>query len=733
MAGKNSNENKNNNVRHKLSKKLQIMHLAGYVVGNLNYRIPGLTNHIDEIGNESNRHLCHIIKVFSMGGFQIETFKELKQLVSNIEPGNNEIFIQEKFKNCYQVADKLEKEITDYNLYDVLFKVNNSVDEEKELLSFINEYWNGNIEEWKEHVYKCMKNGKVKPNTWTKWYILRVAEKQGISDDIIKEWSNLMDKAYEWRCSAEKAGIKYDICNCLLFEMQSSDESKKLKHDLQWKLREESDAYNPPDNLPDDYFLIKSGIIKSLNEFIEIMQLCIDNKIYLYLSMSRFRETVIKRLIGEAEFFKMLESATSEQIEKILNIDVKMDKIVVWSTTFEEFLINSHNSKAVEKIIACTPKDETSFSAIFSNPGANLHWFKWNHLQISVETFEKFVSSCSAGSLWHIGSDMNFVDVLSIGLKCCSADMKTNGKKIDLGHIFLNWVAFCKVMHEKNLSSVYSGSIYVAFLNFVFKNIDKINLNAEQITGFLFGEYYDEYGDKKDNFTETLCYYTQGEGAQLYPNNELAKTAAIVINAILKKQNLKHEGHSIQKMFEVKCKKIGINISCDQDDIFCSYKMLYVVDKDTEINQFSGMLDFFEYVYENINTEKGQRYAALLGNYICKCDNFSILYYSDISYHYFETNYRRIVSLMLNVLKNHNEALAKVKEEYVKPLGSKWGWKRFCLLLYFFFVFPFVSRANVSISTVALNNNQNVTSENKTENSETPAVIESTNELNIGS
>ena len=726
MAEKNKNTNGN-----KPSKKMRIIELASFVKRNLNFRIDGLTNHMDKIGitwsDKNKRHLCHIMKVSEMIDFQIETFEELKQLVLRINPANNEISIQEKRKRCFELTNQLEKEIRACGLYDVLFKSNNSVDKDPQFLNFIQSHWhygyvNDRIRDWKKLVYDCMQNGEIGPNTWAKYYILNVAKKHGINDDVIGKWSRLINEAYQWNCKYTAAETRYKICNCLLFEMQSSDESKELKRDLRWVLGEESDAYSPPDNLPDDYFLIKSGIIKSLDEFIEIMQLCIDNEIYLYLDMVKFREIIIKRLIGEKEFFKMLESADPKQIEKILNIDRKMDEICKsvygvagCTSTFREFLYSSRNSKAVEKIISCAVKDEKLFSVLFNRVGFYLDKFCDNHLQISVETFEQFMAKGNGNIVCH----------LSKGLKLCSDDIKTNNKKIDLGHIFSDWSVFSKMMH-RNLGwwqeDFYSDDT-INFLNLVFKNIDKIKLDDKQITDFLFGKIDNTSELKVANFMDVLCYYTNGPAAKTYPSNKLAKIA-IVINAILKKQNLKYNGESMQKRFETRCKEIGINVSCDRDDIFFVNKTLYVVDKDTGITQFGDALVFCQYIYQNINTEKGDKYAGLLNRYICAKNDFSIYDYGE--YNIIDNHYLYIICLILAALKNHDDTKLKIEKLYVDTIESKFKW--FCFKLYQFFVFPIASRINADISqfysTITFNDNQNMISENKTEISEISTVPE---------
>ena len=204
MAEKNKNTNGN-----KPSKKMRIIELASFVTRNLNFCIDGLTNHMDKIGvtgsDKNKRHLCHIMKFSNMGGFQIETFEELKRLVSNITPENNEISIQEKRKRCFNYTNQLEKEIRTCGLYDVLFKSNNSVDEDQRLLDFIRSqlpYRNVHdcIKEWKELVCGCMQNGEIGSNTWAKWYILSVAKEQGISGEVIKRLRDLMNEAYQWNC-----------------------------------------------------------------------------------------------------------------------------------------------------------------------------------------------------------------------------------------------------------------------------------------------------------------------------------------------------------------------------------------------------------------------------------------------------------------------------------------------------------------------------------------------------
>ena len=735
MAEKNKNTNGN-----KASKKMRIIELASFVKRNLNFRIDGLTNHMDKIGvtwsDNNKRHLCHIMKVSEMIDFQIETFEELKQLVLRITPENNEISIQEKRKRCFELTNQLEKEIRACGLYDVLFKSNNSVDEDQQLLNFIQSQWpyryvNDRIREWKKLVCYCMENGEIKQGTWAELYILSVAKEQGISGEVIKRLRDLMNEAYEWNCKYTAAETRYKICNCLLFEMQSSDESKELKRDLRWVLEEESDAYSPPDNLPDDYFLIKSGIIKSLDEFIEIMQLCIDNEIYLYLDMVKFREIIIKRLIGEKEFFKMLESADPKQIEKILNIDRKMDEICKsvygvagCTSTFREFLYSSRNSKAVEKIISCAVKDEKLFSVLFNYVGFYLDKFCDNHLQISVETFEQFMAKGNGNIVCH----------LSKGLNLCSDDIKTNNKKIDLGHIFSDWSLFskiCKRIHsDLNLwnEDFYSNEMK-DFFNLIFENIDKIKLDDKQTMGFLFGKTDNTSELRIENFTDVLRHYIQGNAAQIYPNNKLAKIA-IVINAILKKQNLEYEDRNarkchIQKWFENECKEIGINVSCDQNDIFFINQTLYVVDKDTGITQFRDVFVFCEYLYQNINTAKGRKYAGLLGKYICEKNNFSI--YDYVKYRIVDDHYFEIICFLLHILQNHNDAKLKIENMYVNTIESKFRW--FCFKLYQFFYFSFVPHADVDISqfysTITFDDNQNMISENKTEISEISTVPES--------
>lgn len=736
MAEKNKNSSES-----KLVRKMKIMSLAGCLNMDTYFRIPGLTNHIDKLNvewrDENRRHLCHIMKFFNMGGFQIETFEELKQFVSKIEVPSNEISIREKLKKCFELTDKLEKEIRDYGLYDVLFKLDNSVDKDEELLNRIrNDFWiSKSIKEWKEYVYLQMKAGEIKQGTWAEWYILSVAKKQRISDEVRERWSKLMNEAYKLRCNYENAKTRYVIYNCLLFEMQSNDEAKRLKKDLQYALREEPDAYNPPDNLPDDYFLIKSGIITSIDEFINIMKLCIKKKIYLCLDIGKFKKTIIERLIGKTKFFEMIENATPQQIKEIVDIDVKMDDLCGCGSTFDDFLWSSRNSKVVANIMACAAKDKESFSTTFLSPGSFLLKLKWDHLQIRVETFEKFMANCSADSLWDLGPDMGFINALSVGFECCSDDMKNNGKKIDLGHIFPDWAVFCRTMYED--SYWWRDSYYIDkmnnFLNLLFKNINKIKLDDEQITGFLFGTIYDKYGYKLHNFMDALRY-EQEAATENNSDNELVKMA-IVINAILKKQNLQYKGKSVSvsEMFETKCKEVGTNVSCDQNDIFFACeshysKKLYLVDKDVGISQFDNGLVFLEYIYKNINTEKGQRYASLLGDYICKNNYFSI--YGTLLYSctdkYVQDNYFYIICLLLNVLKNHNEAKAKIKKLYVDKLKSKW--QKFRFMFYSFLVFCFVKHEDVSrfISVVTVNDNKkNIFPSNQIASSEISTVPES--------
>ena len=712
-----------NNTGKKMSKEDFILTLASFIKGECNIGVPGLTNHLDEI-SINKKHLCHIMKSI-LGGVQIESVDELKQLISNIKASNDKISISEKNKKCFKLADQLEKEIRDYKLYDVLFESNNSTDENEELLNFVNSVWYiKDIREWKSRVRDRLEYGEIGPNSWEKWYILNVAKKQGIEDNVIKKWNQLIDDAYKLCCSCNKDKKRYDICNCLLFEMQNNDESKTLKDDLQIALYEFPDAYNPPDNLSDDYFLIKSGIIKNLDEFIDIMQSCIKNKVYLYCDLGQFRNEIIERLVGKKQFFNMIENATVKQIKKIIDIDVKMNKISelvyhtsVWDNMFDDFLSSSRNSKAVENIIACAVKDKESFLRMFPNVSFKLLDFHRNNLQIGVEIFEKFLSKCGVFDLLPCGTLVDWTNALSICLECCSDDMKNNNKKIDLGHIFPDVAVFCE--NFVSLFEDFESDNLETFFNFVFDNIDKIKLDSKLVSDFLFGCVYNtrpfdkELRYRMNNFTDVLRI-EQEAATKNRQKNKLTKIA-IVINAILKKQDLQYEGKSIQERFEAECKKTGINVSCDQDDVFFVRGKIYLVDKDTRIAKFNDGIIFLEYVYQNIITEKGQRYAALLGNYICKENNFNIYNYvaSDtIDNYYFFT-----ICLLLAVLKNHDNAKLKIQNLYVNTIKSKFRWLCFYLYRFFYFTLFFRVEANISefYSTIKLNDNKNVTSKNQTE------------------
>ena len=200
----------------------------------------------------------------------------------------------------------------------------------------------------------------------------------------------------------------------------------------------------------------------------------------------------------------------------------------------------------------------------------------------------------------------------------------------------------------------------------------------------------------------------------------------------MKKQNLEYEDqdarkYNVQKWFENECKKIGISVDGDQDGIFfvreSSYsEKLYLVDKNVGVSQFENVLFFLWYVYKNISTKKGQHYAALLGDYICKDDNFSIWSHGDDNY--IRDNYFFVICLMLNVLKNHNESKAKIKRLYVDKLESKW--QIFCFMLYSFFVFHFVyvvcsvKYGDVSqyFSTITFDNNKKISQSMQVGNNE---------------
>ena len=248
------------------------------------------------------------------------------------------------------------------------------------------------------------------------------------------------------------------------------------------------------------------------------------------------------------------------------------------------FLRANNNSDKIQRVLNVVLKHENLAAKVAADFMSKIFSVRKNsydsNIQISVDSFERLLNAGYKDKTFNLSDSLfALLELLKEGVKCCSEDMSLNVKKIDLREIFKKTqIRPGKYCIKKNILS--------EFINFVFANVNNIVLDSRLMN----------------------CIYPSF--ITLYNKN---KGLGIVIDAILKKQSLEcKDGTDMQQKFKEKCQTAGINVSCDQDDIFFVDEKLYLVDKNVGISQFNSVKDFFEYVCSNVNTQEGKRYFNLL-------------------------------------------------------------------------------------------------------------------------
>ena len=417
-----------------------------------------------------------------------------------------------------------------------------------------------------------------------------VKQKIGYSDsDVEKELSDMMNeilKLYRdvtYDCTITK------IYTRMLFgagEYKAGQSMEKLK-----KFGIVDDTHP----LPVDYPLIENGIINTMDELLDIVSLFYNNKIYLCLGFYEFRKALIERIVGKEKLIEIIENAEEEQLKKLADLEASMSKDYrSYASMLQVFLASSQDSDKIQRVLNFVLEHENLTADVADDFRTNMSEFNVkenfynNNIQISVDSFERLLNAKYKSQKEKIFclTDDNLSELLELlegGVKCCSEDMNKNNKKVDLKKIFDG----VQIKLGKYLLDEYYLS---KFINFVFANINKIKLDG-LLMHFICSSFLTSYNKK------------------IIKNKRLD----VVIDAILKKQNFVYkDGSTMQQSFEAQCIKSGITTSCDQDDIFYVRKKLYLVDKDAGINQFDSLKNFFEYVRSNVNTPEGKRYFNLL-------------------------------------------------------------------------------------------------------------------------
>ena len=510
----------------------------------------------DDFENE----LCCVLK-YKLGKLKIKDFEELKSLMSEI---HGEKSYYDRIKQKREQVDQMLKELTK-KLRDIGGILDNLQLRHQELY-----VWD--VELKKQEILDLVK------------------QKIGYSDsDVEKELSNMMNEILKLKHGVEDDYMITRIYTRMLFG--SGYQSRKSMEELK-KFGIVDDTHP----LPVDYPLIENGIINTMDKLLDILSLFYNNKIYLCLGFYEFREALIERIVGKEKLIEIIENAEEEQLKKLANLEASMSKDYrEYDSMLQVFLASSQDSDKIQRVLNVVLEHENLTADVADDFRTNMSKefdvkenFYNNNIQISVDSFERLLNakykSQKEKIFYLTDDDLNeLLELLEGGVKCCSEDINKNNKKVDLKKIFDG----VQIKLGKYLLKEYYLS---KFINFVFANINKIKLDG-RLMHFICSSFLTSYNRK------------------IIKN----KRFGVVIGAILKEQNFKYEdGTNMLQGFKRLCTEFGISASCDQDSIFLVEKKLYLVDKDVGINQFNNVEEFFEYVFSNVNTPEGKRYFNLL-------------------------------------------------------------------------------------------------------------------------
>lgn len=515
----------------------------------------------DDFENE----LCCVLK-YKLGKLKIKDFKELKSLMSEIH-GKKSYY--DRIKQKREQVDQMLKELTEK------LKGIGEVLDDLQLRHQELDVWD--VELKKQEILDLVK------------------QKIGYSDsDVEKELSNMMNKILEFKRDVEDDYMITRIYTLMLFGSGKYPVSQLSQRRME-KLKEFGivDDAHP---LPEDYPFIENGIINTMDELLDILSLFYKNNIYFCLGFYEFREALIERIVGKEKLIEIIENAEEEQLKKLANLEASMSKDYrEYDSMLQVFLASSQDSDKIQRVLDVVLEHENLTADVADDFRTNMlrkfdvkENFYNNNIQISVDSFERLLNakykSQKEKIFYLTDDDLNeLLELLEGGVKCCSEDINKNNKKVDLKKIFDG----VQIKLGKYLLEEYCLS---KFINFVFANINKIKLDG-QLMHFICSLFLTSYNKK------------------IIKN----KRFGVVIGAILKEQNFKYEdGTNMLHGFKRLCTEFGISASCDQDSIFLVGKKLYLVDKDVGINQFNNVEEFFEYVFSNVNTPEGKCYFNLL-------------------------------------------------------------------------------------------------------------------------
>ena len=274
-----------NNVEKKMSKEDFILTLASCINGQARWNDPGCSGQTKDLilytlhGRYSkttnsvvylpfyNRriepYLCRRIKS-SMGNFQIDTLKELKQLISQVcDKGTEYKKMQDKDREHSCIIFELTRKFDAIGL--------------------------------PEFYDKCFSRLDYVSTTFAERWINR-AKEQNIDDNTLNDLKDLMDKACKLSADVEYFEIQKKFYSALLFDVTNGEPEARTNAYLT-----KFDLIDDAHPLPKDYPLIKSGIIADMDQLLDILSLFFNEKAYLYLDFNKFRDALVRNIVGKEE------------------------------------------------------------------------------------------------------------------------------------------------------------------------------------------------------------------------------------------------------------------------------------------------------------------------------------------------------------------------------------------------------------------------------------------------
>ena len=354
-----------------------------------------------------------------LGGFKIKTLDEFKELICEL---NNYDDYYEYWKNAKQAKEEKYEDS-----YEQLKTKLSSYNNKKELFSKLDTGY-----------YVDLK------------HLLSDVEK---NKDTLSELSELIDEICRLRYEPEYIKQLRKFWSCVLFYSKPVI-GNSADHDRERANKAGISSKEHP--LKEDYHVVCHGIITSLDQLIEIMELIAKNKTYLYLHdvCGLIMELALKE--GESKWSKensikeMFKNITPEQLNKIVNLEKDIyssankydpelgvlegcDHLFWHSLSMTEYILqNNGDINIIKQTINSIVENNLSASYccwrdIYKN--FSTHKFKLTYDEMTKLVKLLYNQECNL-------SGESLTDSIKTILECCSDDMTNSNKKLNLNEVF---------------------------------------------------------------------------------------------------------------------------------------------------------------------------------------------------------------------------------------------------------------------------------------------------------